>query len=168
MGSKTHKSDAPKQVTLGIITISTTRTLAEDKSGAWMNKRARKEGHTVLFHRIVPDESGAIREMVVESIREYAPQVILLTGGTGISPQDVTIETLQPLFQKELTAFGALFAQLSFEQIDAAAFLSRATAGIIDNTAVFCLPGSLNACKLACKFLIFPEVGHLVGHMLKK
>ena len=87
-----------------------------------------------------------------------------MTGGTGISNKDVTIEAVRPLFSKEITAFGAIFSQLSFEEIDSAALLSRATAGVIEKTVVFCMPGSLNACKLACKALIFPELGHLVKH----
>jgi molybdenum cofactor biosynthesis protein B len=90
----------------------------------------------------------------------------LVNGGTGISSGDVTIEALRPLFQKEMTAFGILFAQLSFEEIDSAAILSRAAAGIIGSTAVFCMPGSLAACKLACKNLVFPELGHVAKHLL--
>jgi molybdenum cofactor biosynthesis protein B len=88
-----------------------------------------------------------------------------MSGGTGIGPQDVTIEAVRPLFDKELSAFGVLFAMLSFEEIDSAAFLSRATAGIIGPTIVFNLPGSLKACKLACRNLIFPEIGHLIKHL---
>ena len=88
-----------------------------------------------------------------------------MTGGTGITKKDVTIEAVHPMFAKELTAFGPLFAQLSTQQVGSAAILSRATAGVIDNTIVFCMPGSLNACKLACNDLIFPELGHLVKHL---
>jgi molybdenum cofactor biosynthesis protein B len=167
MSTKAHKADAPKRVTLGIISASTTRSLAEDKSGHWMKKRALKEGHDVVFHSVVPDLALEIKAMVLQVLDDYSPQVILLTGGTGISPKDVTIETVRPLFQKELTAFGPLFAQLSFEEIDSAALLSRATAGIVGNTILFCMPGSLKACKLACKALIFPELGHLVRHALE-
>jgi molybdenum cofactor biosynthesis protein B len=113
----------------------------------------------------VPDETETITQTIDESIRDYGAQVILVTGGTGISSKDVTIEAVRPLFKKELTAFGPLFAQLSFEQIDSAALLSRATAGVIGTTVVFCIPGSLKACKLACKVLIFPELGHIVKHI---
>ena len=91
--------------------------------------------------------------------------MILLTGGTGITQKDVTIEAVSPLFVKELTAFGPLFAQLSMAEINSAAIMSRATAGVIGDTIVFCMPGSLNACKLACSKLIFPELGHLVKHV---
>jgi len=165
MSTKEHKAKAPKNVTLGIISVSTTRNLAEDKSGRWIGKQARKEKHEVLFHEVVTDDAAVITAAVLKAIRTHAPQVLLLSGGTGISRRDVTIEALRPLFSKELTAFGVLFAQLSYEEIDSAAILSRATAGVVANTIVFCMPGSLKACKLACKQLIFPELGHLVAHI---
>ncbi len=165
MGSKKHKANSPKNLNVGIITVSSTRSMKEDKSGQWIGRRAKKEGHEVVFHRIVPDETGIITQTLHETISDYGAQVILVTGGTGISNKDVTIEAVRPFFKKELTAFGPLFAQLSFEQIDSAALLSRATAGIIGATIVFCMPGSLKACKLACKALIFPELGHLANHI---
>jgi len=119
----------------------------------------------VLFHQLVPDDAEVIRQTLQDVVNSFDPQVILLTGGTGIGTKDVTIEAVRPLFDKELTAFGPLFAQLSFEDIDSAAILSRATAGVIGKTILFCMPGSLKACKLACKALIFPEIGHIVGHV---
>jgi len=153
-------------VRVGILSASSTRAIEADESGNWLKKQAIKEGHTVSVHRVVPDEIDAIRSAIHEAMAMDAPpQVILLSGGTGITPKDVTIEAVRPLFTKELTAFSVLFAQLSFEEIDSAAILSRACAGIIGNTAIFCMPGSLKACKLAAKALIFPEIGHLVGHM---
>ena len=164
MGIIEHKKNAPKKIRLGIISVSSTRSLKEDKSGLWINNRALKEGHNVVFHHIIQDEIQAISETIFDVIRSHEPQVILMTGGTGISSKDVTIEAVIPLFEKELTAFGPLFAELSFEKIDSAAIMSRATAGIINKTILFCLPGSLKACKLACKLLIFPELGHLVKH----
>ncbi len=165
MSSKVHKKNAPRAVTTGIITVSTTRTLKDDKSGQWISRRAKKEGHEVVFHQVITDESEIISQTVKDVIKDLAPQALLVTGGTGISSKDVTIEAVRPLFTKELTAFGPIFAQLSFEQIDSAAILSRATAGVIDKTILFCMPGSINACKLACKAIIFPELGHLVRHI---
>ena len=165
MGTSKHKANAPKKVTIGILSVSSTRSLSEDKSGLWIGKRAKKEGHDVVLHRMVPDDAEVIAQTVHEIIDSGDAQIILLTGGTGISNKDVTIEAVRPFFTKELTAFGALFAQLSFETIDSAALLSRATAGLIGNTVLFCIPGSLKACKLACKALIFPELGHLVKHV---
>ncbi|MFY9941598.1 MAG: molybdenum cofactor biosynthesis protein B [Desulfobacterales bacterium] len=165
MGTQQHKASAPRQVRLGIISVSTTRSMSEDQSGHWISTQARKEGHQVAFHRVIPDDAAVIGQTVNEVLTAFAPQAILVTGGTGISDRDVTIEAIKPLFRKELTAFGVLFAQLSFEEIDSAAILSRATAGVIASTVVFAMPGSLKACQLACTSLIFPELGHLVGHL---
>jgi molybdenum cofactor biosynthesis protein B len=114
---------------------------------------------------VVTDEITAIRKIALKAIRDHSLQALLVTGGTGITPKDVTIEALKPLFTKEMTAFGAIFAQLSYEEIDSAAILSRAVAGVIGNTVVFCMPGSKKACQLACKALIFPDLGHVVAHI---
>jgi len=165
MSTKTHKAGVPKKINIAIITVSSTRSLTNDKSGWWISKRAKKEGHDVVVHRVVPDDSETIAQTIQEIISKGEAQVVLLTGGTGISRKDVTVEAVQPLFTKELTAFGPLFAQLSFEQIDSAALLSRATAGLVGDAILFCIPGSLKACKLACQALIFPELGHLVKHV---
>lgn len=165
MGTTEHKKHAPQNVRTGILTVSTTRTLETDESGQWIKKRLQKEGHTVVFHEVVTDDAQVIKDRVLESIETHTPQAVIVSGGTGISPRDVTIEALEPLMGKVLSAFGPLFAQLSFEQIDSAAIMSRATAGVIGNTVLFCIPGSLNACKLACKALILPELGHLIKHI---
>jgi len=165
MGTAEHKKKAPHKVRVGILSVSSTRGLADDKSGIWMKKRAQREGHEVVSHRVVPDHSNTIARTIQDIISDNLPHVILVTGGTGIGGSDVTIEAVRPMFEKELTAFGALFAQLSFEEIDSAAILSRATAGVVEKVGVFCMPGSLKACKLACKALIFPELGHLVKHI---
>ncbi|MCD6184955.1 MAG: MogA/MoaB family molybdenum cofactor biosynthesis protein [Deltaproteobacteria bacterium] len=165
MGTWKHKKKAPKKTRVGIISVSTTRTIANDKSGLWINKQAKKEAHTIVFHQVIPDESSTITKTVLELIQDLKPDVIIVTGGTGISNTDVTIEAVRPLFIKELTGFGSVFAHLSFEEIDSAAILSRATAGIIDKSVLFAIPGSLKACKLACKTLIFPEIGHIVKHL---
>jgi molybdenum cofactor biosynthesis protein B len=161
MGTREHKKNAPESVRVGIISVSSTRTLENDESGIWIAKRARREGHQVTAHRVVRDDTQAI----VDAVREMDAEAIILTGGTGISPRDVTIEAVRPLFEKELTAFATLFTQLSFEEIDSAAILSRATAGVFNKMILFCIPGSLKACKLACKALIFPELGHLIRHL---
>jgi len=165
MSTHEHKKAAPKTVTIGIITVSTTRALIEDKSGLWMSEHAEKQGHEIVYHQVIPDDAERIATTVKTVIYEKRPQVVLITGGTGITKKDVTIEAVQPLFSKELSAFGPLFAQLSTQQIGSAAILSRATGGVIDNSIVFCMPGSLNACKLACTELIFPELGHMVKHI---
>jgi len=165
LGHKEHRKHAPRQVRVAILTVSSSRTLDDDESGRWMAARAVKEGHAVAERRVVPDDEADIRQAVLTLLADTDPEVLIVTGGTGITPSDVTIEAVEGMFTKILTAFAPLFAQLSFEQIDSAALLSRAAAGIIGRTVVFCIPGSLPACKLACKALIYPEAGHLVGHV---
>lgn len=166
MGVKEHKKGAPKSCKIAILTVSSSRFLKNDDSGNWIKKRSKKEGHRVVFHQVVPDDKRRIVAAVSEALEDTGAQAILVTGGTGISMQDVSIEAISPLFDKELTAFGALFTTLSFEQIDSAAILSRATAGIIQGAVLFCMPGSLKACKLACTQLIFPELGHILKHVI--
>ncbi|NVM20735.1 MAG: molybdenum cofactor biosynthesis protein MoaB [Desulfobacterales bacterium] len=165
MSTKEHKAGTPKSLNLAILTVSTTRSLADDKSGHWIRKQAEKKGHGVVFHQVVPDDKDRIADKIRTVIYDHNPHAILVTGGTGIGPADVTIEAVRPMFTKELTAFGPLFSQLSYEEIESAALLSRATAGIIGQTLLFCMPGSIKACKLACKELIFPELGHLIRHV---
>ena len=166
MGTHEHKKHAPRKVSIGIITVSTSRGLADDDSGNWISEQAQKEGHDIVYHQVVTDDAELIAAAVRDVIHHEQPQVILMNGGTGITPKDVTIEAVNPFFTKTLTGFGPLFAKLSYDEIGSAAFLSRATAGVIDDTVVFCMPGSLNACKLACRELIFPELGHLVKHVM--
>jgi molybdopterin adenylyltransferase len=165
MSTTEHKKAGIKNICVAVMSVSTTRKLSDDKSGTWIKKQAKKEGHEVVAHQVVTDDIIAIRELLIHVVDKIAPNAVILTGGTGISPKDVTIEAVQPFFEKELSAFGPLFAQLSFEEIDSAAIGSRATAGIFKDTLIFCIPGSIKACKLACNALIFPELGHLLKHI---
>ncbi|MGD8837017.1 MAG: molybdopterin-binding protein [Desulfobacteraceae bacterium] len=164
MGHEEHRHGAPQSVKIAILTVSTTRSLATDESGHWMAACAAEQGHHIVAHQVVTDDADAIGQAVTKIIADPSPQAVIVTGGTGITPYDVTIEAIKPLFAKELTAFGILFTQLSYEEIRSAAILSRACAGLIGKALVFCIPGSLNACKLACNKLILPELGHLVRH----
>ena len=164
MGHHEHRHGAPKSLNIAILTVSTTRGLASDESGHWMAEQATEKGHQVVAHQVVTDQADAIRQSLLDIIAEPSPNVVIVTGGTGITPEDVTIEAIKPLFAKEMTAFGILFAQLSYEEIQSAAILSRSCAGVIGKTVVFCIPGSLNACKLACNKLILPELGHMIRH----
>jgi molybdenum cofactor biosynthesis protein B len=165
MGTAEHKKDAPKKVSIAILTLSTTRTVKEDASGQWIKETAAAAGHEILYHRVIPDDAATITMTVREITENLEPQILLMNGGTGITPRDVTIEAVGPMFTKVLSAFGPLFAQLSMQEIGSAAIMSRAAAGIVGSTVVFCMPGSLNACKLACTRLVFPELGHLAKHL---
>lgn len=164
MGTQEHRKEAKKQLNIAIVSVSSTRTRDTDESGAWIEKQAQKEGHTVVSRLVVMDAEGEVRKAIRDIIRDHNADGIIVTGGTGITRADITLEAVRPMFRKELTAFGPIFAQLSFDEIDSAAILSRATAGIVSDSLVFVIPGSLSACKLACKNLIFPELGHVSHH----
>jgi molybdenum cofactor biosynthesis protein B len=164
MGVHEHKKHAPDKAGIAVLSISSTRSLDDDESGWWIKNQAEKYGHEIILHRVVNDDVKAVAAAALHCSNDNKIQAVVVTGGTGIAAKDVTIEAIRPLFAKELTAFSALFAVLSFEQIGSAAILSRATAGLIKETLFFCVPGSVKACKLACEKLIFPELGHLVRH----
>lgn len=165
MGTHSHHAEAFKSLNVAVLSVSSTRDLVSDTSGQWIVKQVGREGHHLADHQVVTDHVASIRRVLAHIISTAQPHAVIVTGGTGITLKDVTLEAIQPLFTKEMTAFGPVFAQLSFEQIDSAAILSRATAGIIGRCVVFCIPGSLKACKLACKALIFPELGHATKHL---
>ncbi|MGM0417797.1 MAG: MogA/MoaB family molybdenum cofactor biosynthesis protein [Thermodesulfobacteriota bacterium] len=165
MSTKEHKKKAPKKLDISIITVSSTRDLKTDKTGQWIEKRIKKEGHVLKNRSVVKDNFFEISSTLTDMISYDNPHAIIISGGTGISRDDITIETVSPLFSKELTGFSTAFTSLSLEQIDSAAIMSRASAGIINQTAVFCIPGSIKACKLACKALIFPELEHIIHHI---
>jgi len=165
MGTKEHKKAAPAHLRIGVVSVSSSRTLETDKSGQWIAGRTQREGHTLVYRRVVPDERQSITRVMFGCIHHHDPHALIFTGGTGVAEKDVTIEAVTPYFKKALSAFAVLFAQLSFETVDSAAIMSRAAAGIVGKSAVFCIPGSLKACKLACEALIFPELGHIVKHV---
>lgn len=160
-----HSHGVPETVRVAVLTLSSTRAESDDSSGGWMVAALRERGHDVAWYGVRPDIAGVITETVTGVLREHRPHVLITTGGTGITGRDVTIEAVTPLFRKRLSAFGALFAHLGFAEVGSRALLSRASAGVIDDTVVFCLPGSLDACRLACERLIFPELGHLARHV---
>jgi molybdenum cofactor biosynthesis protein B len=145
------------------LTISDTRTDANDTSGDAIVGLLTGAGHQVAGRRIVRDDPEAVREAVRSGM--HTADVIISTGGTGITARDSTYEAMAGLLDKRLDGFGELFRMLSYAEIGAAAMLSRATAGSIGSTAVFSLPGSENAVRLAMTRLILPEVGHVVREL---
>lgn len=168
MGTLEHKKEAPRSVTCKIITVSDTRTKEDDKSGKLMIQLLEEAGHKIGDYVIVKDEAEPIREEILKGAADENIDVIITNGGTGIAKRDVTIETVQSLVDKELPGFGELFRMLSYqEDIGPAAFLSRATAGVVNNTVIFSTPGSSGAVKLAMNKLILPEIGHAVREIRK-
>jgi molybdenum cofactor biosynthesis protein B len=168
-----HKVGTNKNYEVAVISISTSRFLrygsvkkpeeAEDISGRIIIELLEDAGHTLHGYTLISDEGHMISRAVKEQVN--AVDVVITTGGTGLAPRDVTIESVQKLLTKEIPGFGELFRFVSYEQIGSSAMLTRASGGIIDNTAVFCLPGSPNAVKLAMETLILPELQHVLLHI---
>jgi molybdopterin adenylyltransferase len=134
-------------VNIAVITISDTRTLADDKSGQTLVERIAGDGHVLADRAIVKDEVRQIRAKVRALTKRDDVDAIITTGGTGLTGRDVTIEALRPLFDKEIEGFGTVFHMISFQKIKTSTMQSRATAGVINGTYVFCLPGSPGACR---------------------
>jgi molybdenum cofactor biosynthesis protein B len=159
-----HRQAAPALLRAAVMTLSSTRTRENDTGGGGIRDALISAGHSVVWHEILKDDAASISAALKELSARDDLDIIVCTGGTGLSPADVTIEAARPLFDKEIPAFGVMFAILSHEQVGMACLLSRATAGVLRNKVVFCLPGSPKACKLAMEKLILPEAGHLVKH----
>ncbi|MCA9134886.1 MAG: molybdenum cofactor biosynthesis protein MoaB, partial [Planctomycetales bacterium] len=159
-----HRQAAPKQLRFAVVTVSDTRTLESDSSGQLLVDELTAAAHHCLDRRLVRDEPLEICQVVGQLCSNESLDVILVTGGTGISPRDRTPEAIAPLLDAELPGFGELFRMLSFQEIGAAAMLSRALAGRIGSILIFCLPGSTAAVRLAIEKLLLPELPHLVHH----
>ena len=159
-----HRPPDDRPVTVRVVTVSDRCHSGEreDRSGPAARDELEHAGVTVVEVRVVPDEPAAIRSVV----QEKDVDVVFCTGGTGVGPRDITIETVEPLLDKTLPGFGELFRARSVEQVGTAAFLSRATAGVVAGRAVFCVPGSPKAAALGAS-LAASEMAHLVYHVLK-
>lgn len=155
-----HRNDTTT-ARIAVLTVSDTRTPEDDTSGGRIRDLAAAAGHTIVDYRIVPDEPAQIRW----SAHAALPRVdaLIVNGGTGIAPRDVTYEVVAGLLDKEIPGFGELFRSLSFVEIGPAAMLSRALAGVAGDRLVFALPGSTKAVTLAMEKLILPQLGHMVG-----
>ena len=161
MSHNEHKERAPKALAFALLTVSDSRDEATDETGRTIRALLEAAGHTVVAYAVVRDEEADIRAAVEAWLEGGAIQAVVLNGGSGVSPRDVTPEAVRLLLDKELPGFGELFRALSYQEIGAAAYLSRAFAGVARGKAVFCLPGSASAAALAVERLILPEAGHL-------
>jgi molybdenum cofactor biosynthesis protein B len=166
MSVAAHRSASPSAVPCFVLTVSDTRTLDTDKSGAAIVELLSLAGHTVTDRRIVKDDTQAVTDAVRARLSGPA-RAIITTGGTGIAGRDTTYEAVSALFEKTLDGFGELFRSLSFQEIGSAAMLSRACAGIAKGRVIFVLPGSEAAVRLAMQRLVIPELGHIVGELAK-
>jgi len=169
--SREHKSAAPKKLNVSIVTCSTSKydekkleKPVEDVSGDLIERIVKEAGHEISGRLLISDSEAMIKQVVREA--SISPQVdaIIMTGGTGIAPRDVTIEAVRELLDKELPGFGELFRKISYDSIGSAALMSRALAGVVRGRPVFCLPGSPDGVEKALKYLIIPEIGHIVKH----
>lgn len=160
--TKKHKEENKKAL-VAIITLSDTRALSEDESGHFIKTFLENDGHKVVSHVIIRDENEVLKSEILRTLNNV--NVIITNGGTGLSKRDITPETVEPLFEKKLSSFSTLFSLLSYQDIGSAALVSRATAGVIGKTAVFCMPGSPKAVKLGMEKIILPEIGHIIKHL---
>ncbi|RUL52232.1 MogA/MoaB family molybdenum cofactor biosynthesis protein [Lysinibacillus antri] len=157
------------EIKMAILTVSDTRDYHTDKGGALVEKLASASQIRVIERKICRDELLEIRETLKQWANHPEVDCIITTGGTGIATRDVTIEAIQPLFNKEIPGFGELFRYLSFtEDIGTRAMASRAVAGVVNNKVIFTLPGSTGAVKLAMEKLILTELNHLVFELKKR
>jgi molybdenum cofactor biosynthesis protein B len=169
MSEKEHKKNAPQVVRVKVVTISDTRQKETDTSGQTIIKILEENGHEVIDYEIVKDEIAEIESSVLSGCNNSNIDVVLTNGGTGIAKRDVTIEVIQSLIEKQLVGFGELFRMLSYtEDIGSAAILSRAIAGVRNETVIFSTPGSTGAVKLAMNKLIIPEITHVVREAIRK
>lgn len=159
-----HQRKAEKRLRVAVMTISDSRQLSNDTSGQLIVDQFSKAGHEIVERVIVRDEPSEICSMVGQIIGRHAVDALLLTGGTGLTPRDQTPEAIESLLDATIPGFGELFRMLSYQEIGAAAMLSRATAGRIGKSLVFCMPGSTAAVRLAVEKLLLPELPHLVLH----
>jgi len=169
--ARIHKEKAPKKLGFAVIVVSTSRfrdfeagKQVTDESGDLIVETLMANGHSVFMRELIPDDSRLIEACVKKALQSPKVDAVITCGGTGINPSDVTIETVEPLLDKQLPGFGEIFRSLSYEEIGSAAIMTRALAGVARGKAVFCLPGSPQAVRLCLEGLILPEAGHIVLH----
>ncbi|MHA1950716.1 MAG: MogA/MoaB family molybdenum cofactor biosynthesis protein [Candidatus Thorarchaeota archaeon] len=157
-----HRRDQKIQTSFAVLVVSDTRTKETDKSGVVAQELISSEGHTTEVYEIVKNDESQIIAAVKRYLRNPSIRVILTSGGTGVGRKDLTADVVEPLFDKKLSGFGEHFRRLSLEEIGFAGIYSRATAGLVGKTVVFCLPGSKNAMTSALEKVILPSIGHLI------
>ncbi len=163
-----HRAAAPHSLNLAVMTVSDSRTMETDTSGALIVALAEGAGHRVLDRVIVPDEPERMTPWLRACAARRELHAVLVTGGTGISPRDQTHETITALLTKPLPGYGELFRMLSYAQIGPACLLSRAVGGLIGELVVLVMPGSRAAVELAMNQIILPELPHIVREARKR
>ena len=168
MSSDLHRQQATQRgpISVGVVTVSDTRTRETDLNGQFLGREIAAAGHMLAFYKIIPDEPEQVASALDDALAAGV-QVLLVNGGTGISQRDTTYDALAQKLEKTLPGFGELFRMLSWEQVGAAAMLSRAVAGVYQSMAVFSTPGSHKAVQLAWEKLIAPELEHLAWELVR-
>jgi molybdenum cofactor biosynthesis protein B len=169
--SRIHKANAPKSLNFVVFVCSTSRYSSiqkgeniTDVSGETIELLLEKTGHKVLFKRIISDDKGMIEHSLKSVLDNPGLDAAIFCGGTGITPSDITIESVSPFLEKTLPGFGEIFRRLSYDKIGSAAVMSRALAGVAKGKALFCIPGSPGAVQISVELLISPESPHIVKH----
>ena len=166
-----HKAKAPTELNFALIMCSTSRfadlqagKTVKDPSSDLVVKALKRSGKRLVSRVLIADEKKMISEAVRNALKNRDVNTIIVCGGTGIAPKDVTIEAIGPILEKTLPGFGELFRRLSYDSIGSPAIMSRAIAGVVEGKAIFCIPGSSDAVKLCLDKLILPETGHILKH----
>ena len=162
-----HREASPERIRVAVLTISDTRTAETDTGGNIIIDSMQKAGHEVVYREIVKDDALQIKKSLERLLADAGVDAIVTTGGTGISARDTTYEVVIRMLDRQLDGFGELFRMLSYEEVGAAAILSRAVAGAAGSKFVACLPGSTNAVRLAMEKLLVPEIPHVVFELRK-
>jgi len=160
-----HKDKEFIVVNCAVITISDTRTVDTDKSGQIIKNKLTKNSHNISYYDIIKDNSDQIKLSINDLSKRETIDILILSGGTGISPRDNTFDVVDGLLDKEIPGFGEIFRYLSYQEIGSRAMISRAIAGIYNNKIIFSLPASSNAVTLAMEKLILPELNHLITQL---
>lgn len=168
MGHHEHEKMAAASLRIGIMTFSDTRDEASDKSGALLKEIIAAAGHKISAYALVREEPELMRLELQKWLALEELDAVITNGGTGLTARDDTVEVARSLFCKELDGFGELFRHISYQQIGAAAMLSRATAGRVGNKMLICLPGSSKAVKLAAERLILPQLPHMIWEIRRQ
>jgi molybdenum cofactor biosynthesis protein B len=169
MGAQEHRARAGHgPITIAIVTVSDTRTPDTDENRKYIERRMGELGHTVAAYRLIKDEPDQVAAVLEELTAQPDVRLVLFNGGTGISPRDTTYDVISRILEKPLPGFGELFRMLSYQEVGAAAMLSRATAGVYKKTLIFSTPGSPNAVQVALEKLILPEINHLAWEVVRK
>jgi molybdenum cofactor biosynthesis protein B len=160
-----HKLNRKTRAVFALIITSDTRNPKDDETGRTAVKLIEAEGHKVANHTIVPNDSHMIKAEIEKKLKDPVVQVIITSGGTGISSKDRTVDTVTGFFERDLPGFGELFRRFSYDEVNANVIISRSVAGIAKGKVIFCLPGSKNAVRLALSKIILPSLGHTLWEL---